>query len=141
MAVKTKATPATPVNKLLRFFENYQDTCTAILDSHTFTEDALDELIEADKNFRELLENFTSIEDADFDEVLERLKALNDNVDFDSEALIELCDQDAVIEAAKETSGCIVIEMESLLDKSKVEDFINKEIYPYNLGENHYLQL
>lgn len=120
---------------LLKEFERYTEFCGAALDSNTFTEDALLEIKIANEDFKTKLENLnTDILPTDFDNCCEVLEKLKEGDDWDSEKIIELLDEDDIIAEAERTPGYAVIKLSSIAETDKLVEFVNKEIYPYNIG-------
>lgn len=135
-------TPAQNTTAILRkIFTDYLDTTGAILSSHLFVEDASLELKEADKNLLSEIDDL-EIETADFDSLIEQLEKLKNNNDdsFDEDKLLELCSEDAILDAA-DIPGYIVIKLQSITDTDKLVEFVNREIYPYNLNNGSALKV
>lgn len=121
---------------LRKLFTDYLDTTSAILQSHTFTEDAELELKEADKNLLNEIDNLEVVTD-DFDSLIEQLEKFKTNGEFDSvrqEIIADMLDEQTAIYAAEQVTGYAVIKLCNIFDGDKLTDFVNREIYPYNIG-------
>lgn len=123
------------IDIIRKLFTDYLGTTGAILQSHTFTEDAELELKIADKNLLEEIENLEVVT-GDFASLVEQLEKLKRNRDdnFDEAELLKLCDEDAIVDEVKEYAGYAVVKISSIMDGDKLTDFINSEIHPYNIG-------
>ena len=116
-----------------KLFTDYLDTAGAILQSHVFTEDAELELKEADKNLLEEIENLEVVT-GDFDSIIEQLEKLIANKESEDEELLKLCNEESIIAAAGDCTGYAIIKITSVTDGDKLTDFVNENIYPYNIG-------
>lgn len=118
-----------------KLFTGYLDTTSAILQSHTFTEDAELELKEADKNLLEEIEDLEIVTN-DFDSLIEQLDKLKANHDdsFNEDEILKLVSEEAIIAEAGESSGIVIVKLQSITDTDKLIEFVNREIYPYNVN-------
>lgn len=130
----TEPEELSPQDILLNEFDKYLDTCEAILKDNPFSEDAIPELSLADGNFKKVLENI-NWPDQSFEDYLKSLELLkHTDSDWDPEKILELLDEDDIIAEAEKTPGYAVIKLSSIAETDKLVEFVNKEIYPYNIG-------
>lgn len=109
-------------------FAEYQDKVEAILKDYLCDDPGMfTELAAADEGF------LTDVADLDEgDTAKDRLESLRDEM-TDVEIMDEL-DEDKIREW-EDDNGYIALKVESLDDRDKLEDFIKKNIYPYNIND------
>lgn len=61
--------------------------------------------------------------------------------DMDPDDLIKLLDKVEIVEAANELPDVAVVEVRSLDDMMKLEEYVNRELSYYNLGETQFIKL
>lgn len=74
----------------------------------------------------------------DWETVLSLVKKCKDRNESD---LIELLDAAAIVDAANALPDVAVIEVRSMQDAMKLEEFVNRELSYYNLGATKYIKL
>lgn len=141
--VTSSLSPEQPAIKFIKkLFNDYLDTTSAILQSHAFTEDAELELKEADKNLLEEIENLEIITN-DFDSLIEQLDKLKANHDdsFDEDEVLKLVSEETIIAEAGKSAGLVIVKLQSIADTDKLIEFVNREIYPYNINNREALKV
>lgn len=120
------------LKKVKAAFAEYQDKIEAILKDYLCDDPGMfTELAAADKNF------LTDVADLDEgDTAKDRLESLRDEM-TDVEILKTL-DEDTVAEWQND-QGFISIKVDGQDDRDKLEDFIKKNIYPYNINDTWHL--
>jgi hypothetical protein len=123
--------------KLLDAFTKYQDTTSAIIEDYLAGNDGmLTELAAADVNFREQLETlaessyFSGLSAQDLLE--ETFNRVDDN-DISVDDLLTRMEEGDLIDQL-EAEGYVCVKIDNLRDRMKLEDFVNSNIYPYNLS-------
>lgn len=127
-------------SELNKILENYVTIINAILTDNVFCEDTLTEIHAANANLCNDISSIDSVtEPAGFLTFEDLLKALTlskqQDENFDEADLIELIDSDTILNAATDIEGYKIIKVESLADQIKLDEFIQREIYPYNISK------
>jgi len=124
------------IEKVLELLDNHIDTTRAILDDYLSGDDGMiTELGAANENLRNSIEAL-EVED-DFKSLLEQIKKSDD---FDCGELLKLIadeDEDFILNYST-NKGYALIKLETMEQRSKLEDFIKAEIYPYHNDENKF---
>lgn len=93
--------------------------------------------LDAEMDFDTLLDKMKELKDRDIksDELLEFIK---ENNDYDSDKVIELLDPSDVDSWAT-SNGYVLIKVDNMNLRTKLEDFIKTEIYPHLADQNEFL--
>jgi hypothetical protein len=131
------------ISQVLRLFVKYQETTKAILDDYVADKAMVVELSEAEFDFTSAVEE---LEADEFETVLRHLEKIKDNQNYrelDEEqckALMELLADDFkidYIDEELEKDNYVKVKVAGIMDQVKLEEFINRELEPYNTGYNH----
>lgn len=149
--VKTKSIPKpepkrmspmeVQMDEALKLVKSYRDIAKAIFHDYKIDADAWLELSTAEDDLEEaLMDMKDEAGEEDFDSILERLKDLEPETYQQEELLQLVTDESLIMERAKESS-CLLLEVNSLADREKLQEFINNNIYPYCINSRSGVQL
>lgn len=124
---------------LIKEFDRCKVFIKAALDSNPFSEDALIEINTAMDDYFTKLENFNTdfLADVDIDTCIEKLEDLKGSEPLDTDregSLLALLSNESIVDAADSIKGYAVVALPGIADAEKLTEFLNKEIYPYNIG-------
>ena len=129
--------PKTVFDEVQTLFNDYLDTTSAIIEDYVPEPGMLIELAEADKNFKEEIAALEEEqEEPEFEKLLLKIKQL-DPTDIDTDKLLALCDPGYAMDWASQ-NGYAVIAIENLNQRTKLEEFVTKELYPNYNERNNY---
>jgi hypothetical protein len=137
---KTKVKPAkekTVSEQIIDLFNQYLDTTSAILTDYVADPGMLVELSCADKNFIEEIEALQEEMDSKeltFDDLTKKLSEVDD---FDNSAILDLCDPELAADWFS-NEGYAIVKIQTLDQRTKLEDFVTTEIYPHENDKNNY---
>ena len=129
--------PKTVFDEVQTLFDAYLDTTSAIIEDYVPDPGMLIELAEADKNFKEEIAALEEEqEEPEFEKLLLKIKQL-DPTDIDTDKLLALCDPGYAMDWASQ-NGYAIIKLTTLQQRTKLEEFVTKELYPdYNERGNY----
>jgi hypothetical protein len=133
------------VTKILDEFEKYKAATGALLDDYAVSTGLVNELAEKDREFTAFVEDIDVDIAHDFDKIIEAVRTFCryrriDPVDIKTlvktiglDEVLEAIDGNAIADFVR-ANGEIIIRVEAMADRQKLEDFLRQEIYPYNIN-------
>ena len=130
---KPPVKPMTDNDRLVREFEAYLDRVGAVIEDHLIGDKAmLDELAALDKEFKEDLSEFAFTE-LPLDKAIEKVKE-----DAYFSDIVDAFDESDMLDHL-EDKGYICIKVDGTMDQQRLKDFVNQNIYPYNVNSREAL--
>jgi hypothetical protein len=143
---RRKLTKTDFIQRIIELFAEHQITTKAILFDYVADQNMIDELGEVDNNFISDLEDLRTESDI-FDLIIKQLEEIKYNHYLDTdqcEALMNLMEDDFKIhfvEKELDKDNYTKVQVKGRADRMKLENFINSEIYPYNVNYGESISL
>lgn len=125
------------IDYVLELLDKHIDTKSAIMDNYLSGDDGmLLELGEADSNLRQ------EIADIEVDDSYQKLLSkIEDHDDYNSDDLLKLVDDkegESALHEYLQTKGYAIIKIDNIQDQSKLQTFVETELYPLYNDRNKY---
>ena len=120
------------IEKVNKLFANYQKGLNDLL-----KEKGVDLCFDLTEDLHELENAFyEALGDADEDITLEQaMKVITYNKsELDADEVLPLLDDGDICDYMEE-KDCLVIEIKGMVDRQKIKDFVNENIYPYSMND------